>query len=305
MKPQFKSLRALLISCCAAVGCSLAQAASVITIPDNASDFNSFTSNGSTSQAGSNTTGSSLGSANDAEDQETERVGNLKAIAGQAWDLEAFYLDGKKLSLIGGYDFLNGQKDGRPGDLFIKVGYGQPNFTPLTNPTNGLLANLDYGYTYAIDLSLSNYASGSTYNAVSSFGATAVRYDLNDSSMLQTVVNDGFGSNPWKYDGTSQNSTSIWYSSGLNTAGVNMLLGSSMNLGGTYHNVLTVDLSFISNVPDNMPIWFSYTMECGNDSMKGKVLGGFTTVPDSSSSILLIGLGFAVLGVFHNRRSKV
>ena len=56
------------------------------------------------------------------EDNETEP----NTLTGQHWDLEAFFLDGTLLTLVGGFDFENGVTDkyGRdwaPGDIFVDI----------------------------------------------------------------------------------------------------------------------------------------------------------------------------------------
>lgn len=294
MKTRLTHARTFLLCLGVALGCNQALAGNV-TIEDEATMYNGFTGNGSTTAAGS----TSLAGLNAGkEDQETERVSGLAAIAGQTWDLEAYYLDGKQLSLIGGYNFLNGLSGGRPGDLFIAVGGAQPTFNPTTNPTGGLVANSTYGYKYAIDLSLSSYPTGSYVNQAS-FGTTASVKLLNGSSVLRTVENDKFGSNPWKYESTAASTTTT----GISYA-TNVTDPFGLGLQGTGHNVLTIDLSFMGTIAAGTNVWFSYTMECGNDSMKGYTNDGFTTVPDSASSLLLLGLGFSALGALGYRRSK-
>ena len=62
--------------------------------------------------------------------------------------------------------------------------------------------------------------------------------------------------------------------------------------------MLAIDLGFLGSIPLGTDVWFSYTMECGNDSLKGKYAGGFYRTPDSAASVLLIGLGLAAMGFF-------
>jgi hypothetical protein len=231
------------------------------------------------------------------EDNETE----LGTIASQIWDMEAFVVNGSTLYIVGGYNMQAGAAGSggstipnmlTPGDLFIKVGGGNPPPSPL-GVGSGMVNNAVYGYSYAIDLT----------QPVGATGSSATAYALNASSMFNTVVYDQFGANPWKYasGGSSLGSTSIAYASGLSGAAVDSALGTSLNLQGGLHNILAVDLSFLS-VAAGTQVYFSYTMECGNDSLKGQYGGGFDRVPDGGASALLIGLGLAVMSVVGLRR---
>jgi hypothetical protein len=235
------------------------------------------------------------------EDNETE----AGTIAGQQWDMEAIVLNGTQLSIVAGFDLLNGVQAHNigAGDLFIKIGGDAPGLDP-TDQGHGNVSNTLYAYTYAIDLSLA------TKFGNAGFGSTAQVYSLNNSSTLNTVIYDQFGSNPWKYDNSpSLNSgtgtpTGISYLSGeYNNSAALQALGLGWLQGG-YHNILTIDLSFmVGTVTPDTPIYFSYTMECGNDSLKGQYSGGFDRVPDEVSSILLIGLGvIAIVAVGVKRR---
>ena len=225
------------------------------------------------------------------EDNETEPG----TIASQAWDMEAFVISGTTLYIVGGYNMQAGQAGYGgsvvpgmlvPGDLFIKVGGSQPGYNPLSG--SGTVDNSAYLYSYAVDLT---QPVGATF-------ASAHVFSLNSASLMDTVVYDQFGANPWRYNsgGTSAAWTGITYSSGLNDAATQSLTG--LSLVGGNHNVLAVDLSFIGSVAAGTDVWFSYTMECGNDSLKGQYSGGFYQTPDSASSVLLIGLGLAALGFF-------
>ena len=227
------------------------------------------------------------------EDNETEGG----TIAGQQWDVEAYVLNGTQLSIVSGFDLLNGVQAHNigAGDLFIKVGGDQPGYNP-TNQGAGNVLNDIYGYTYAIDLSM----AAKFGNA--GFGSTAQVYSLNSSTTLNTVIYDQFGSNPWKYDNGANSgqgsATGISYVTGqYNNSAALQALGLGWLQGG-YHNILTIDLSFmVGAVTPNTPVYLSYTMECGNDSIKGQYNGGFYQVPDEVSSLLLIALGLGAIAV--------
>jgi hypothetical protein len=234
------------------------------------------------------------------EDNETE----AGTIAGQQWDMEAFVVNGNQLSIVAGFDLLNGVQGHNisAGDLFIKVGGGTPPPTPTTAGA-GNVSNAGYGYTYAIDL------SKATRFGNASFGSSAQVYSLNSSTVLNTVIYDQFGSNPWKYSNTlnagTGSSTGISY---LTNQADNSAALQALGLGGLvggYHNILTIDLSFLAGtVNPGTQVYFSYTMECGNDSLKGVYGGGFDRIPDGASSALLIGLGLVAMALVGLKRRQ-
>lgn len=281
-----------------------------ITIPDFAPLNNGFVGNGNNNAVG-NFSLPGLGIAH--EDNEVERVTGFQSFAGQGWDLEGMFKSGNYLYMVGGYDFLNGLTSGRPGDLFIKVGGLQPGGSPTSN-TGNVLNGTYYNYTYAVDLSKTNYlpqlGSGSYVNAAS-FGSSANVYTLNANSTLNTATNDIFQSNPWRYQNnysvqpgitrpfTNTNSgvasTSISYFTGLSSSTVASSLG--VTFAGTSHNVLAIDLSFLGSLAPGTDVWYSYTMECGNDSLKGH-----EHVPDGGTSAILIGIGLGAIGLIKRKR---
>jgi hypothetical protein len=233
------------------------------------------------------------------EDNETE-PGTVNT---QIWDMEAFVVNGSTLYIVGGYNMQAGEwgnggsvTPGKltPGDLFIKVGGANPPPSP-TGVGSGDVSNAAYGYSYAIDLT----------QPVGATGAAATVYSLTASSMFNTVVYDQFGANPWKYSsgGSIASTRNISYTTGYTGAGVDSFLGTSMNLQGGSHNILAIDLGFLS-VAAGTQVYFSYTMECGNDSLKGQYGGGFDRVPDGGASALLIGLGLAVMSVVGLKRRQ-
>jgi hypothetical protein len=218
------------------------------------------------------------------EDNETEPG----TIATQDWDMEAFVISGKTLYIVGGFNMQAGKDGIKPGDLFIKVGGSKPTYLPTSG--SGTVSNSIYDYGFAVDLT----------QPVGATNPAASAYSLNGSSVLDTVIYDQFGANPWRYNSGGQlvANTGISYSSGLTTAQVNTLTGVSPVGAGFSHNVLAVDLSFLGTIASGTDVWFSYTMECGNDSLKGQYSGGFYRTPDSVASVLLIGLGLAAMGFY-------
>ena len=225
------------------------------------------------------------------EDNETEPG----TVASQVWDMEAFVISGTTLYIVGGYNMQAGQAATGgsvvpgmlvPGDLFIKVGGTQPTFNPTSG--SGTVSNSVYNYSYAVDLT----------QPVGATLPSAQVFSLNSSSLLDTVIYDQFGANPWRYNsgGTSTAWAGMTYTSGLSNLATQALTG--VSLQGGSHNVLAIDLGFLGSIPLGTDVWFSYTMECGNDSLKGKYAGGFYRTPDSAASVLLIGLGLAAMGFF-------
>lgn len=110
------------------------------------------------------------------EDNEVE-PGNIRS---QIWDMEAFLLDDNDLSVVGGYDMVNGffvndTADGwiTTGDVFIDVD-GQ-------------------GYDYAIDFSITG--TDGTYDV----------YEIvSDDRLIDVYYWQNKLSNPWIYDSTGQ-----------------------------------------------------------------------------------------------------
>lgn len=240
------------------------------------------------------------------EDNETE-PGTIQS---QVWDMEAFVIDTssfnaahKSLFVVGGYDLINGEYSGAQnrnltsGDVFIKVGGSQPGFAPTTS-TPSAVPNSYYDYTYAVDLSAIGLAVGT--------GSTTA-YSLSSTSTLNTVIYDQFGANPWTYrsGATSSVAANIKYTAGLaNGHAALAALGLGGLVGGS-HNILEIELAFLTDtVPDGTDVWFSYTMECGNDSLKGNYSGGFDRVPDGGITALLIGLGLLSMSAVGLRRRK-
>lgn len=215
------------------------------------------------------------------EDQETE-PGTVQS---QIWDMEAFTIVGSKLYIFGGYNLNTGDAATgyKPGDLFIKIGGSAPSGLPNTaNSGNDVIPN-NYVYNYAVILS-------------GGLGSSAAVQSLNANSKLLAVEFDQFNSNPWTYssDAVSTTSTATSYTAGLSDA---LVLGTyNVDLKGGAHNILEVDLAFLGAVASGTDVWFSYTMQCGNDSLKGQYGGGFR-IPDAGATFMLLGLGLGTLAV--------
>jgi hypothetical protein len=226
----------------------------------------------------------------------------------QVWDLEGFYLSGSKLSLVGGFDFQNGQPDRGttvlPGHLFIQV--GSPTRPGFDTASVGVTGNT-HAYTYAIDI----------------FGGKIYNIDplLHPGVQLDSTTYDFYGSNPWTYLSggdlvakpftvtyeTGLDSTAIFNKTGdhllgdLGGPGANLTDPSDDIAPNDKHNVLTLDLtSLFASFGAGQDIWLHYAEQCGNDVMEGHFV---TSVPDGGASAMLLGFGILGLAYF-GRRAK-
>jgi hypothetical protein len=205
------------------------------------------------------------------EDQEVEPG----CVGEQKWDLEAFYLDGNSLTMIGGYDFKNGATGNgllfSSGDIFIDV-TGDVKYGPdadTTGYSNSTVKN-KFGYDYVLDMDFDK--------------ATYKIYSLNgESNVLTSYYSINQESNPWRYKcgGTELGSGSIAYDT-LNDGQIYDNYG--LILAGLSHNTVGVDLGFL---PKGTDFTVHFTMGCGNDNLMGK---GTTSVPEPAP-MLLLGTG--------------
>jgi len=219
------------------------------------------------------------------EDNEVE----WQSVANQSWDLEGFFLDGTMLSLVGGWDFVNGQSgasgsydsDGderyTSGDVFIDV--------------DGVDSSTTYGYDYVFDV---EWTSGS-YSL----------YRLSSGSNYFQTTYVG-SSNPWKYDtgGTQVGSTGSFTMTTITEAEASALGLTGDGYGQSYsnvHNVVSFDLLPILTKLNVSKIDFTshFTMECGNDNLMGQ---GTAPVPEPQT-LLLMGIG--LLGLAFVGRKKL
>jgi hypothetical protein len=213
------------------------------------------------------------------EDQEVEP----DCEAGQKWDLEGMFMNGTILSLVGGYDFVNGQTGNgllfAPGDIFIDIN-GDAKYGPVNSNTGGGYANVNnaFGYDYVLDLDMAN----GLYNVVK----------LDSASTVKVYYSQNAESNPWKY-----NAGGSVVASGLGFDYVTGYTDNQVGFLGGLHNVLSVDLSFLAGVAMN-EIIFHYTYGCGNDNLMGK---GSMPVPEPATMALL---GLSTLGLAAFRRKK-
>jgi hypothetical protein len=221
--------------------------------------------------------GSSANTSVGREDNEVE----VNCVTAQTWDLEAFYLDGYTLSLVGGFDFVNGSEGYTSGDIFIDIN-GDAKYGPGTGGGSGnSVVENTFGYDYVLDIDFATMTYD-VYLLVDGVSTVTVFYSQNDES------------NPWAYNDGGELFAlgTIDYMGGLTDADVGGLQGGS-------HNVARFDLGFLQYAEGfNGSFLSHFTIGCGNDNIMGK---GTAPVPEPAT-LLLLGTG--LLGLAGLSRKK-
>ena len=216
------------------------------------------------------------------EDNETE-PGNVLS---QAWDLEGFFLNGFELSMVGGYNFKDGERSEAwdqtfySGDIFISTdsNFSSGEAGDINAPYQIVTTN--FGYEYAIDLDfLTN-----TYNII----------ELNSSSTVRlSYFEQNSSSNPYRYldGGTVIGNGDFTYS----VIEASDVAAFGFSDSDTHNLVSGIDLSFLKN---DQEFWAHFTMGCGNDNLMGN---GTTPVPEPATMLLL---GTGLIGLAGASRKK-
>jgi len=201
---------------------------------------------------------------------------------GQIWDLEGFFLDGDSLSIVGGYDFVNGHSNFLSGDLFIDID-GDAIFGDIHGTTNGNIeVDNTFGYDYVLDLE---------YDGVDNQWDYTVYEIVESSRVLTAFYKQNQGSSPWRYVSGGTEVVGAGNSANYMTDLSNSDVGF---LGGDHYAIQGIDLSFLGDDINNFTA--SFTMGCGNDHLMGD------PVPEPST-IILLGLG--ILGLVGFRKKFV
>jgi hypothetical protein len=236
------------------------------------------------------------------EDQEVE----IGMQTGQAWDLEAFFMDGNSLSMVGGWDFKNGLHDSNgwdaysggwwdSGDVFIATGGTDPLYG-ATAPSIGegvTETNESFGYEFALVM---NWANATEIDDYWSVDYDVISLTEGATLAVTQTVYDGHnewneGSNPYRW---LSGGTEIEDAAGTATY---RALGDDdyEGLTGGPHYSVTFDLSDASWLGTRTGLWTHFTQECGNDNVIGNK-DDYTPVPEPFSMVMLGCLGAGMLG---------
>lgn len=200
----------------------------------------------------------------------------------QVWDLEGFFQEGSSLTMVGGFDFVNGVSgypDYTSGDIFIDVdGDAQYGSSNTGGGSGQAEVNNTFGYDYVLDMDFNLL----TYSVIK----------LTDSTTTTVWYGQNDESNPWLYNtgGTlvdGYENLAMEYVSGLSDA--------ATGFTGGNHYAVGVDLSFLAPGTD---FTSHFTMGCGNDNLMGQ---GTAPVPEPAT-ILLFATGLVGLAGYGKKR---
>lgn len=212
------------------------------------------------------------------EDQEVEPG----MVTGQKWDQEGFFLNRGSLTMVSGFDFVNGESgSGRhfsAGDLFLDVN-NDAVYGDIHRGSNGYeTVKNSFGYDYVLDLDFSTlsydvYAIDANTDVVTAF------YKQND------------GSSPFQFHAGAGD---VALASG--TIDLGTLTDAESGFQGGTHYFASLDISFLG---DGTEFIAHNTMGCGNDNLMGQ---GTVEVPEPGI-LAMLGLGLAGIG-FSRRKAK-
>jgi len=227
-----------------------------------------------------------MGGGQGGEDNETEPGCDNS----QKWDLEAFLLKGNKLSMVGGYNFKEGQVGWNPA-LQSNYNYKSGNIFIDVKGKNG-----PSKWDYAIVMNF----SGATQN---SDGSWSVGYDL------KQVTSDNFKngyisanendpeSAPWRL-GTGNGVTIESGTFTFRKLTIDECKALGLNPNQTHWTVEGFDLAFLDGQGD---FDVKFTMECGNDNLVGS---SKIALPEPGTLSMLIMGSLCMAGFWALRRKK-
>jgi len=206
-------------------------------------------------------------------------------ITGQAWDLEGFYQSGTTLTMVGGWDFQSGRAGSYSeptGDIFIDTDgdaqYGAMGHRGAQHPANAIVSDT-FGYDYVLHMDWANLS----YEV----------FDITNGATVQTSLRNEtitWSSDPWRYAGggvDTQIAGRVDYQTRLRDGQVAAAGYGNLQSDSTtpYHNVASVDISWLLPYVGGAGFTTHLTMQCGNDNLMGHGV-----VPEPST-MLLLGLG--------------
>ena len=228
-----------------------------------------------------------LGIATENEDNEVEPG----ATTGQNWDMEGFYFnDGTdtvaadSLTMVGGFNFVNGEPDYPSGDIFIDIDGGDTLPTTLGDDYWEYILDLNFDESNPVNSSYTVYenTASTTINKTSGGPANTAGY----------AWTYGGGGALVSYNGANLENIGLKYLTYQTDTGDEGIGG---GLTGGFHNKVTVDVSFLG---PNTGFSAWSTMRCGNDRLFSD--GTTSAAVPEPATIFLLGSG--LLGLFGYRK---